>query len=325
MLLVAMLRVILVLTAFLGERAVSLSTLQNALQDAFTSTVNRHHAKWAVPPPSGACSANSHVFLENPNARSWDGALHRVVVAGFMSSGSTWLRKLLEEASGQTTCAVYPNEGCHMAELDAFCKSCDQSGAQSERKTALYVKTHWPSTGWQPDTHNYNLTAETLGESSIMTHSMQFSKLVVLVRHPLEVISSVSMRWGGYISAEAARNLADAIYCWSSWWARVIETLPKDQALVVRYEDLCEDPDSEIDRLINFFGYKRQFQGHSKGLDCHHSTHATTLELAARNFEQSKLGLAAEVTNFLEPILKMWGYASQVDNLGEIKGWGRAI
>lgn len=315
-----MLRAIFLLTAFLAKHAVSL-TAKKALQGEFTSTTNRHHVKWAVPPPVGACSANSHIFLEAANPRSWDGALHRVVVAGFMSSGSTWLRKLLEEASGRTTCAVYPNEGCRMAELNAFCNNC----AQPEWGTALYVKTHWPSTGWQPDTHNYNVTMGNLREPDVMTHSMKFSKLIVLVRHPLEVISSVMMRWGGYVSAEGARSLADAIYCWSSWWARVLDTLPNGQVLLVRYEDLCESTDDEIDRLINFFGYERQFQGHSKHLDCHHSNGANTLDAAVNRFDQAKPGLATELTNFLEPVLKMWGYASQVDNLGDIKEWGHAI
>jgi len=77
-----------------------------------------------IPPPIEACSAQSHVFQEDPRPRSQkqNRTFARVIAPGIMSSGSTWFRQLIEEASDMPTCAIYPSEGCMLPGLEAFCK-----------------------------------------------------------------------------------------------------------------------------------------------------------------------------------------------------------
>lgn len=101
----------------------------------------------------------------------------------------------------------------------------------------------------------------------------QGRRVVLLVRHPADVAVSQFFQWkhrmrrvkqriNNYPEASDEVSIADfvlgdqaglpKIIGWMNHWAAAIETL--DQVLVVRYEDLRQDPGSELARIMDFLG-----------------------------------------------------------------------
>jgi len=184
------------------------------------------------------------------------------------------------------------------------------------------VKSHWPQTGYAGKRDSWVEIAAELSHGSRSSidaavadafvydgaiQSMDFDKVMLMVRHPFLSMHSFTTRWSHEeLTSAAVWNAASEVYCWSVWWSRVLAALPRDEAMTVRYEDICQDPDAQVDRALNFLGYKRILEKASEGLSCHASH---SLEDVIQAYDAVKPGLSAELGRFLQPILTLWGYA----------------
>lgn len=161
----------------------------------------------------------------------------RVMLASFPSSGNSWLRYLLNAAMQSGTCALY-NEPQGPASL-------------ATPAGTTYCPTH--SNKWQDP------WAESSGVMIVKTHSdgciksekawkkqHMFNKLIILTRHPLDVMASIFKRRFGHGNIHGWYENMEHFRC----------LVGSERALVVHYEDLCANTVGEMERILEFIGKK---------------------------------------------------------------------
>ena len=138
----------------------------------------------------------------------------RTALASFPRSGSTWLRVMLEKASGFKSGTVYRR--------DQVFRDCEQMGMRG-----FIVKTH------ELDGYRYH-------------------RAVLLVRHPYDAIESYfAWRRDTLGKQEAWQQLVrETVPTWKQhveyWLDRPYEVL------TVRYEDLIADTEAQLGRTLRF-------------------------------------------------------------------------
>jgi hypothetical protein len=167
--------------------------------------------------------------------------LNRVLLADYPSTGSSWIHQLLKTVAElkerpSPFCSIY-EEGNHS---DQGFGHVHCSPSWDKTAGAALFKTHFPSqelylnkplASWQYDA------------------SMNFDKMVVLLRHPVSSLVSGGKRWGADMEQSSK-----ALSCWAAWWQRAMDAAGPANVMLLRYEDLCMDVPGEVARLFHFLG-----------------------------------------------------------------------
>lgn len=198
-----------------------------------------------------ACPKKSELFtasaisLHSAEDRRKAG-FERVVLADFPSTGSTWLRQLMTAASKDVckspSCSIYESDGdnqCKVAK-GVYCPCGENHGQSLQDAGAIVVKTHFPA---QELWHGNSIL------EGQYNSSMNFDKVLQLVRHPIATVNSNIRRWHS-----SKLFLAANLQCWGNWWERVTEAADKSKVHRTRYEDLCTDTAAELLRIFQFVG-----------------------------------------------------------------------
>lgn len=231
------------------------------------------------------------------------------ILADYPSTGSTWLKKLLgavsqEKVAGNPSCAIYPEGKCKLNGTKGI--YCDCDGFNPYQDAAL-VKTHFPSQEMlvHHDVHDWQYD-----------RSMNFDKLVHLVRHPASAVMSNIHRWKGVPVHVQANNLKD----WGKWWekAKVEKGKP---VMLLRYEDLCTNTSAKVHEVLQFIGgrfaniplehIETVLRTHPKLQSIHgaHDFHTTT----QRSSETEPVFTMTELTD----LMSTWGYHPWADEWPE--------
>lgn len=194
------------------------------------------------------CKPGTDTFETNLEIKSHGNAFTHVMVPSFPSTGSTWLKELINGLSGahdlgtSLTCDIY-HEGKDMSlmsyEQQNLCCKDEHSGDLG----AVSIKTHFPA---QEQFHH-----SPFEDSYQYSASMSFDKVLLLVRDPETTVASNNKRWGG--------SSIDSVYCWAAWWERVrvkMETENPGNFQFLRYEDLCSDTVNTMMEVFDFMGVR---------------------------------------------------------------------
>lgn len=175
-------------------------------------------------------------------SREGQSSYTRVVMADYPTVGAGWVKNLVEAAfatsgvAGNPACSIYGGEGNCTMSSDIHCRC---NGFTSKQDVVL-IKTHFPAQElYRHETCNDEQYANTL----------QFDKVLRVVRHPARIVEENADRFGGGVS-----QLATNLVCYTSWWNRVAESLGSENVMVVRYEDLCQQTADTLFGVLQFFG-----------------------------------------------------------------------
>jgi len=166
----------------------------------------------------------------------------KVMLADYPSTGSTWLRELLVAVSkaadaGNPSCDIYHEGKCELKGHADF--QCDCDGLLSNQGAVL-VKSHFPA---QELFHGSSVTG-----SWQYDKTMEYDKLLQIVRHPVSSVMSNIRRWGGDVNYQS-----ENLHGWGDWWEEAKATKGKDN-LVLRYEDLCLNTTAKVYEVLQFLG-----------------------------------------------------------------------
>nr|XP_054760337.1 WSC domain-containing protein 2-like [Lytechinus pictus] len=157
-------------------------------------------------------------------------------LASFPGSGNTWMRYLLERASGFYTGSVYNDKGLYNGGYTRFKGEAERP----KMGTTLTVKTH--ELGWQ-------------------ISSKIFKKAVLIVRNPYDCLLAYAN-----FRAKGHTGFASRQYFKSHGWDNFVEEksqvwentiaswISLNNTLVVFYEDLQSELRQQITRILKFLG-----------------------------------------------------------------------
>lgn len=194
------------------------------------------------------CSAGSEVQqMPTESLATEETDLIKVVLADYPSTGSTWLKEMLSaisvaENAGNPSCSIYDEGSCSPTYAKDIKCSCE--GFFPWQSAAL-IKSHFPA---------QELYMATSINSTQYLKTMDFGKVLQLVRHPVAAVMSNVNRWGGDVQRQS-----ENLYCWGLWWERVKKTAGETgngKVMVVRYEDLCLDTAQKMREILLFLGGK---------------------------------------------------------------------
>ncbi|XP_011405847.1 PREDICTED: WSCD family member GA21586-like [Amphimedon queenslandica] len=221
-----------------------LSLLSKAERDTYESCTRgvRKSLQKLRPVKDGDCRFVSSSSSSSSNVRRGP-----VALASFPGSGNTWLRGLLELATGVCTGSVY----CH-----AHFRIRGFNGEGVHSGSTLVVKTH-----------EY-------------TYSSQFVSTVFIIRNPyhaiiagrttdlLEISNDTDpndshlkvlrnkQKYFGYNN----KDWDDYLNYHIKWWSKLIRYWVVGSSvpvLVVKFEDLKQDPVQEVKRILDFINYQQ--------------------------------------------------------------------
>jgi hypothetical protein len=167
-------------------------------------------------------------------------------LVSFQGSGNTWIRHILEQATGIYTGSIY----CDTTLKAVF------SGEHISSGNVLVVKTHHPDATSLPTDMKI-----ALGQES-------FDKAIILVRDPFDsLISEANRRWNDNIKAEKHLGLAkESLFIGNpkwDWfveykimsWLVLLNTWLKESSIphiVVQYENIKANMTSELMKILEF-------------------------------------------------------------------------
>lgn len=185
-----------------------------------------------------------------------------VALVSLPGSGNTWLRGLLERATGVCTGAIY---------CDVSLRAQGFSGEAIKSGAVLVVKTHVWWSGWN------NATLQTL---PLSRHSPPpYGSAILLVRNPALAVVAEWNRKNALVNSSftmshtysAGPEMFGMNKAWSSFlrkqmakWMRYFEEwLVKrgsHPVMVVRYEDIQADPAHKVSQILDFLHFPYKFE-----------------------------------------------------------------
>lgn len=163
-------------------------------------------------------------------------------MADYPTVGAGWVKNLVEASfvtagvAGNPACSIYEKEGDCSPSANIYCRC---NGYTKKQDVAL-IKTHFPA---------QELFKQQSCKDDQYHRSLQYDKVLRVVRHPARIIQENADRFGGQVS-ELAVNLV----CYASWWDQVANYLGSENVLIVRYEDLCQQTADTLLEILQFFG-----------------------------------------------------------------------
>ncbi|XP_060076046.1 WSCD family member AGAP003962-like [Ylistrum balloti] len=179
-----------------------------------------------------------HLYIGKPDTNNWTckGLRYSTIplpltaLVSFPGSGNTWLRHVIQQATGVATGSVYSDVGL---KRDGF------PGEGQTNASVIVIKTH--SLG--PD------------------ERARYVRAILLIRDPFDaLLSEFNRRHGGHKGyagrVHFQKNWYDYIFGTAGdWYDLYHDWLTFDGPLhVVMYKDLRENPSVELDRLMKFLG-----------------------------------------------------------------------
>jgi len=259
-------------------------------------------------PSEGFCPSDTF-NLPVPTAGT-NSSYTRVILADFPSTGSTWMRNMLDTVCtsgfglecGPPGCSVYddcnPTNESEKHE-DFWCPA----GWHQEDGSVL-IKTHFPSAEFG----EYQ-------DSEVYAASTSFDKVVMMVRHPISLIDSMMYRFSSTAGSNerlknetivAAWNLA----CWGEWWRRVANNLGAGKVHIMRYEDLCFDAVNQLDQIAQFMGgrYRNITKVHLQRMIDNNLDYACIHRDALVNVVEKKTEMDNRIMCIVGNLFEYWGY-----------------
>jgi hypothetical protein len=191
-----------------------------------------------------------------------DSFARAAALASFPRSGNTWVRKLVEHATGNRTVSSHED----VLESRMF---------GEKKRRILLVKTHYPA-----------LIGPEL-DKALGSPREHFTRAVYLIRNPFDVLVSVQQKRKYFNRHRRFSELDDAfVEKQARDWAAHVRYWLHDSEFpvhVLRYEDLRDDPEYQLKRLFEFLGENVS----SKQIE--HSVEACSLERMRQEFT-NKLG-----------------------------------
>jgi len=216
----------------------------------------------------------------------------RVYLASYPRSGSHWCRYQVEEASHIATGAVYcDREPKHMKKVFPWGGYCCDHGyvghcRYPNPKDLVLIKTHFPS---QPN------------------HVTQFDRLpskftILLVRNPVDSFYSRYLRKpnGPIQEIVPSERMDEFISTWRKfhdYWNK------KKDVLVIRYEDMLENPSVELRKILVSLNYEFT----DEDIDRAVATHPPVGHMfkSIDKFSREDLN---RISKELKPLLNQFGY-----------------
>lgn len=194
---------------------------------------------------------------------------HRVALVSLPGSGNTWVRGLLEQATGVCTAAMWCDPNLRATH---FCGE----GLHSSR--TLVVKNHDPAIRWRGEalsgSHQHTENNKPEFDLAIFVHRNPFEAMVA--EHNREVgfakwedaiktNRTFDLPVSHHVQSYGAEYFGDNVQ-WNArikeltqrWKTMVIHLLVRSRqrpVLLVKYEDLVENPSREVARMVRFLGY----------------------------------------------------------------------
>lgn len=166
----------------------------------------------------------------------------RIYLATFPRSGNHWMRELIEEATHIATSSVYPDAvPLHQPDtlpwvafstLDGYHHNCRQPNPGE----IVVVKTHFPYNG------------RTLGDQ------LPYTKTVCIVRHPVDCLYSLFLHWSKTppstpMPQGALIPFINSMRAFNGYWSE------QNNVLILRYEDLLQEPHLILKTTLAFINY----------------------------------------------------------------------
>ena len=203
----------------------------------------KHSDEWRL----GDC-----VFVD-PATRS-SGAVALVSLPG---SGNTWLRGLLERATGICTGAIY---------CDVFLREQGFNGEGIKSGAVLVVKTHTWRSGWD------NVTMQALPPNT--RSSPSYGSAILLVRNPANAAIAEWNRRNAHFNKSVASShtytagpemfgtnkewdlfLRKQMIKWAKYFDEWLIKRGLHPVMVIKYEDLQTDPSPRVREILDFLRY----------------------------------------------------------------------
>jgi sulfotransferase family protein len=167
----------------------------------------------------------------------------RVYLATYPRSGNHWMRYLIEEATHITTSSVYSDpDHRHLPQLFPWKGYCTEHGYEKncrypDNADIIVVKTHFPH------------LERTEGDE------LPYIKIVQIMRHPVDCLYSLYIHsqnghpQTGVMPRATLMGFIHTMKQFEAYWT------PKENKLIVRYEDLLSDPYHTLKHVLDFIGY----------------------------------------------------------------------
>ena len=215
---------------------------------------------------------------------------HRVLAPSFAGSGSSWVRGLVEAATGVLTYTAEPTEVTIDQHIAAFRGQkwifCNQTNAQKMHRANLglidqlctsrpirpraptefaFVKSRFP--GGECD-HSVECTKQQF---------RQIGKVLLIVRNPWDVIhahlQAKHHRMGSHqpLSPSSVLGAAERYRCWLEYWTNTLDAAAAAgvPVLVVHYEALCLTGHKVLGQIVQFLGHRAGNMSQAfEGLQC---------------------------------------------------------
>ncbi len=188
-----------------------------------------------------------------------------MVLCGFQRSGTTLLDTLLGGHSQIAVLEERPMLDAVVAQMEAANIEYP-SGVSHMMKSAWYqaARTYWQEAKLYMQGQDQTAEQLLLDKSPLHTSHLPFilklfpqAKAIVMLRHPADVVLSNFMQDFTVTDAMVAYtrmdSIAKAYAATMSAWLQYREFLG-DQAMQIRYEDLVEQPESELKGLLAYLG-----------------------------------------------------------------------
>lgn len=215
----------------------------------------------------------------------WD---KRVYLTSFPRSGNHWVRFLIEEATYITTSSAYRDRDFqHLTTPFPWDGYCEKNGYEGncrypEKGEIFVVKTHFP------------VFKDKFG-------NLPSIRTVRIIRHPIDSFYSYFIHKGNNPDSKIPKKLLERyIFKWrefQEYWNS------QENVLDVRYEDLYNDPHSNLKKILEYIGYEVQEKDIIRALEKHPPKGALLKHL--NHYDANDL---EQISYKLNDLLNQFGY-----------------